>query len=79
MIEFYIIVPAYNAASTQPTCLLAVQRQSIDRSRYEIIVVDGRSIDHTVASAQKILEDNSFSKIMSIPHGGQAAASNACA
>src|SRR5450759_242656 len=77
MIQFSIIIPAYNATATLPACFQAVQHQSIDRSRYEIIVVDDGSNDHAAVLAKKILEDNSLSKIISVPHGGQAAARNA--
>ncbi len=77
MIQFSIIIPAYNATATLPACLQAVQHQSIDRARYEIIVVDDGSSDQTVLVAKEILKDNSPSNIISVPHGGPAAARNA--
>ncbi len=77
MIEFSIIIPAYNATATLRRCLDTVQHQSIDRSRYEIIVVDDGSNDQSASIATEILKDNSLSNVIKVPHGGQAAARNA--
>lgn len=77
MPDFSIIIPAYNSTAWLPHCLKAVQQQTIDRARYEIIVVDDGSIDHTVSTAQEILKGNSFARVITVPHGGPAAARNA--
>ena len=42
-----IVVPAYNAAGTITACVGALQRQTLNRDRYEIIVVDDGSTDGT--------------------------------
>lgn len=47
MIIYSVIVPAYNAARTINKCLDALQRQSIPKENYEIIVVDDGSTDTT--------------------------------
>jgi len=52
MVEFSVIVPAYNAASTLGECLAALQAQTMPRERYEIIVVDDGSTDATAQVAE---------------------------
>jgi len=42
-----VIIPAYNEAATIGRCLTALSHQTVPRSSYEIIVVDGKSHDRT--------------------------------
>jgi glycosyltransferase involved in cell wall biosynthesis len=42
-----VIVPVYNAEETISSCLKSLFEQSIPKTRYEIIVVDDGSTDHT--------------------------------
>jgi lipopolysaccharide/colanic/teichoic acid biosynthesis glycosyltransferase/glycosyltransferase involved in cell wall biosynthesis len=46
-----VVIPAFNAASTITGCVDALQQQTIDRSCYEIIVVDDGSVDGTAELA----------------------------
>ncbi len=48
-----IIVPTYNEESNIEECLRSLSNQSIPRSEYEIIVVDGNSKDRTREIAEK--------------------------
>lgn len=47
-----VIVPAYNAEKTLGECLAALEKQSVPRDRYEVIVVDDGSRDNTAAVAR---------------------------
>jgi glycosyltransferase involved in cell wall biosynthesis len=42
-----VVVPAYNEESNIAACLVSLHRQTLPRSEYEIIVVDGNSRDRT--------------------------------
>ncbi len=48
-----VIVPAFNAAGTLGECLAALLNQSVERSSYEIIVVDDGSLDATAEVAAR--------------------------
>ncbi|MFW6162477.1 MAG: sugar transferase [Planctomycetota bacterium] len=47
-----VVVPAYDAAGTLGRCLRALSRQTVDRDRYEVIVVDDGSTDATADVAR---------------------------
>jgi cellulose synthase/poly-beta-1,6-N-acetylglucosamine synthase-like glycosyltransferase len=80
--DFSIIIPAYQAAMVLPQCLNALGQQSIDRSRYEIIVVDDGSTDNTPDVAEQALRNQSSARVIRAaqviraPHGGPAHARN---
>lgn len=71
--QFSIVVPAYQESKLIGECVEALCAQTIDRSRYEIIVVDDASTDDTAA----IAEDAGADVVVHTPHGGAAAARNA--
>jgi len=71
--EYSIIVPAYQAADQVGLCVQALQRQSVARAKYEIIVVDDGSTDKTASVARAAGAD----RVLIIPHGGPATARNA--
>lgn len=48
-----VIVPAYNAEATLGDCLAALQAQSLNCDRYEVIVVDDGSTDRTAEVARR--------------------------
>lgn len=67
-----MIVPAFNAAGTLLRCLASLGRQSIDRARVEVIVVDDGSTDQTATVAASV-----GAKVLCLSHAGPAAARNA--
>ncbi len=46
-------MPAHNAAATLDDCLVALERQTVPRDGYEIIVVDDGSTDETAVVAER--------------------------
>jgi len=71
--DYSVIVPAYRAADVVGACVRALAQQTVDRARYEIIVVDDGSTDATADIARETGAD----RVLRIAHGGPAAARNA--
>jgi cellulose synthase/poly-beta-1,6-N-acetylglucosamine synthase-like glycosyltransferase len=67
-----VVIPAYNAQEDLGNCLDALERQTIPREEYEIIVVNDGSSDGTreAATGRDVI-------LISQPHRGAAAARNA--
>ena len=66
-----VVVPAYNAQDTLDMCLAALQSQTVDPDRYEIILVDDGSTDRTVEIAEQY-----GVRLIRQPNAGPAAARN---
>ena len=66
-----VIITAYNAEETIGRCLQALENQSIDKSLYEVIVVDDGSEDNTADIARGF-----NCKVVSQKQGGPAKARN---
>jgi lipopolysaccharide/colanic/teichoic acid biosynthesis glycosyltransferase/glycosyltransferase involved in cell wall biosynthesis len=66
-----VVVPAYNAGDTISACVHALQQQTIDRARYEVIVVDDGSSDATAGRAAE-----AGACVVQQPHRKSAAARN---
>ena len=71
MLQFSIIVPTWNAEKILPLCLQALERQTIAKDRYEIIVIDDGSTDHSAEIVQKFSAGYHFQE-----NQGPAAARN---
>lgn len=67
-----VVVPAYNAAHTIGACVQALQQQTLDRSCYELIVVDDGSTDNTAVRAAE-----AGAHVIRHPHSRPAGARNA--
>jgi glycosyltransferase involved in cell wall biosynthesis len=74
--NFSVIIPVYQGAATLPNCLHAVQQQTIDRARFEVIIVDDGSTDGTPDVAEKTLRDFPYAQVIRVGHGGPARARN---
>ena len=48
-----VIIPAYNEEQSIRDCLISLSNQTIPRDSYEIIVVDGGSVDNTIEIAKE--------------------------
>ncbi len=71
--ELSVVICTRNGARTLPAALAAIESQSLDRSRYEVIVVDDGSTDGTAEIAR-----GQGARVVSLdPGGGLAAARNA--
>jgi glycosyltransferase involved in cell wall biosynthesis len=74
VIDYSVVVPAYQAAGEIGACVVALRAQSMDRARYEILVVDDGSTDGTAGCARGAGAD----RVLVLPRrGGAAAARNA--
>ncbi len=71
--EYSVIVPAYQAVDVIGACVRALAKQTVDRARYEIIVVDDGSTDATGDVAREAGAD----RVVRISHGGPSTARNA--
>lgn len=71
--DYSVIVPAYQAAEVIGACVQALARQTVERARYEILVVDDGSTDTTGDAARAAGAD----RVWRVAHGGPAAARNA--
>ncbi len=79
MTEISVIVPVHNAGATLGNCLDALLSQDLPAASYEIIVVDNRSTDNSVAIARRydklrILSENQRSAYKARNRGIRAAA-----
>ncbi|CAA9543911.1 MAG: hypothetical protein AVDCRST_MAG73-2217 [uncultured Thermomicrobiales bacterium] len=73
-----LIVPAYNEASRiAATVTSAVAYLDAQDDPYELIVVDDGSEDETAAIARSAAAGHPSVSVLSIPHGGKAAATRA--
>jgi GT2 family glycosyltransferase len=50
MVEISVVIPTYNRLGVLVRCLRALEEQTLNRARYEIIVVDDGSTDGTAAA-----------------------------
>jgi len=69
--EISVIIPAYNAENIIGKCLESLQKQSIPKSKYEIIVVDDGSKDTSAIVAQSY-----GVRVLGKKNGGAASARN---
>ncbi len=73
-----VIVPVYNGEGLVERCLDAIANQTVASDRYEIILVDDGSQDHTcaVATAWAARHPNHCFRLIEQPNAGPAAARN---
>ena len=72
-----IVIPAYNTAPYLDECLESCCRQDLDKSRYEIIIVNDGSTDRTLEIAENWAAKHHNIKVVSQTNQGQSVARNA--
>lgn len=82
-VDYSVVIPAYNAAHAIGATLDALGNQSVDRHRYEVVVVEDGSTDATAELVRRRLalpSDGSRAadrvRLIPQPHAGAAAARN---
>lgn len=75
--DISVVVPTCNRAALLRGCLDALLAQGLERSRYEVIVVDDASADETQAVLQSFAGAGTVRTVRLAHNAGQAAAKNA--
>ncbi len=70
------VIPALNAGSTIEIVLNAILNQSLDKSLYDVFLVDNGSRDQTLEIAKQIQNKNKKLQILNCPKKGAAATRN---
>jgi glycosyltransferase involved in cell wall biosynthesis len=70
-VSISVVIPAYNAAGTLAECLQALNRQTVQRTEYEVIVVDDGSTDESADIAAR-----HGALVLKQPNSGPAVARN---
>ena len=76
MIEFSIIVSTHNRAALLTDCVDSLLTQTINKSRFEIIIVDNNSNDNTEEIAKDFVKNNSNIRYMQEKTVGYSATRN---
>jgi glycosyltransferase involved in cell wall biosynthesis len=74
-VEVSVIIPTYNRSDRLLRCLAALEDQTVERSRVEIIVVDDGSTDNTRARLQPFISNGTV-RFFRQPNSGPARARN---
>src|SRR2546422_5609472 len=54
LVDLTVVIPTYNQAELLRECLRSLASQSLSHDRYEIVVVDDGSTDHTAAVVREV-------------------------
>ena len=74
MVEISVVIPTYNRLPILGDCIAALEEQTLNRARYELIVVDDGSTDGTPAA---LAAHSGLAVICQLRNRGPAAARNA--
>lgn len=75
-LKLSIIVPVYNVEKYLERCVNSLLHQDIDKSEYEIILVNDGSTDSSYEKAEKLKEENANIVLFTQENKGQSAARN---
>lgn len=72
-----VVIPAYNSNALIVRCLESLEKQTADKSSFEVIVVNDGSTDNTAATLRAYAENSSLHlHVLNLPHSGPAIARN---
>lgn len=77
MMKLSIIIPMYNAASSIEKCLESTQKQDLDKSDYEVIVINDGSWDNSLEVTESVIARYNNIHVYSQENGGLSMARNA--
>ncbi|MFN2613293.1 MAG: glycosyltransferase family 2 protein, partial [Actinomycetota bacterium] len=72
-----VVVPVYNGGTLVEGCLRALDTQTLEANRYEVVVVDDGSTDDTVARVRAFAGRCAIVLVEQVTNKGPAAARNA--
>lgn len=76
MIKLSIIVPVYNVEKYIEKCLCSLLNQDLDKSEYEILVINDGTKDSSATIAREIASKNSNIQVIDKENGGLSTARN---
>lgn len=72
-----LIVPVYNKEKYLNDCFSSIVRQSVDKSRLEVLLVNDGSTDGSLGICKRFAEEYPFFKVINKENGGVSSARNA--
>ena len=76
MLDISVVINTKDRADSLRLCLAALEAQTLDASRWEVIVVDDGSADDSVEIVTRAYRGGSSIRLIRRPHGGCSAARN---
>lgn len=76
MIDISFIIPAYNVEKYIERCLNSIFSQNVDEGRYEVIVIDDGSTDHTLDLLRSMEKEHGNLRVYTQGNQGPSAARN---
>lgn len=77
MLDISVVINTKDRAESLRLCLGALQAQTLDPSRWEIVVIDDGSRDDSAETVAKAYSGGSRCRVIRRPHGGCSSARNA--
>ena len=76
MIQLSIIVPIYNVEKYVRTCIESIYRQGLDENRFELIIVNDGTEDHSMEMIANIIQQHSNIIVIEQENQGLSVARN---
>ncbi len=72
-----LVIPVYNKEKYLNECLCSVDKQEIDKSKLELLLVNDGSTDNSLALCKKFASSVSYARVIDKQNGGVSSARNA--